>query len=207
MARTAGKTDTYHHGDLRRALLAAAMDLVRERGVDGLTLRELARRAGVSHNAPYHHFADKGALVSALVVESFQRFEQVFRDAVVATPGSHLAKVRAIGGAYVRFAFDDPPRFALMWRPELRTIEDDSPVDQAGMASYQVLLDEVAAGQRAGEVVEGDVAQLSLAAWSAVHGLAMLIVDGPLRDRTLTWEQAEPLVDAVLELAIRGLSR
>jgi AcrR family transcriptional regulator len=207
MATTAGKTDTYHHGHLRRALLDAAMDLVRERGVDGLTLREVARRAGVSHNAPYHHFADKGALVSALVVETFEGFEQVFRDAVAATGGSHLDRIRAIGEAYVRFAFDDPPRFALMWRPELRTIADDSPVDEAGMASYQVLIGEVDAGQRAGEIVGGDVAQLSLAAWSAVHGLAMLVVDGPLRDQTLTWEQAEPLVDAVLDLAVRGLRR
>jgi AcrR family transcriptional regulator len=207
MSATAGKTETYHHGHLRRALLDAAMDLVRERGVDGLTLREVARRAGVSHNAPYHHFADKGALVTALVVETFQGFEQVFRDAAAATEGTHLDRIRAIGEAYVRFAFDDPPRFALMWRPELRTVEDDSPVDEAGMASYQVLIDEVAAGQAVGEIVEGDVAHLSLAAWSAVHGLAMLVVDGPLRDQTLTWAQAEPLVDAVLDLAVRGLAR
>lgn len=199
------RTDAYHHGNLHRVLLDAAMDLIRERGIDGFTLREVARRAGVSHNAPYHHFADKGALVSALAVESFERFERAFREAEAATGGSHLDKVRAIGRAYVRFAFDDPARFALMWRPELRTVADDSAVDEAGLASYQVLIDEVEAGQRSGEVRHGDLALLSLSAWSTVHGLATLVVDGPLRGEVLTWEQAEPMVDAVLDLAIRGL--
>jgi AcrR family transcriptional regulator len=206
MGRATGRTDTYHHGDLRRALIDAAMDLVRERGPEGLTLREAARRAGVSHNAPYSHFADKGALVSALVVESFKRFEEVFREAVAATGGTHLDKVRAIGATYVRFAFDDPPRFELMWRPELRTVGDDSPVDEAGLASYQVLIDEVEAGQRVGEIVAGDAGLLSLAAWSTVHGLAMILVDGPLRDQVGTWAEAEPLVAAALDLAVRGLA-
>jgi len=200
------REDGYHHGHLRRALLDAAMELIRERGIDGFSLREVARRASVSHAAPYHHFADRGDLVSALVVESFQRFEAAFREAVERTRGPHLERIRAIGRAYVRFAFDDPARFTLMWRPELRTVEDDSPVDEAGLASYQVLIDEIDEGQRAGEIVEGDIGLLSLAAWSAVHGLATLIVDGPLRGQVLAWSQAEPMVDAVLDLAIRGLA-
>lgn len=200
------RADGYHHGNLRRVLLDAAMELVRERGIDGFTLREVARRAGVSHAAPYHHFADRAALVSALCVESFELFTATFRRAVAETEGTHLDKVRAIGREYVRFAFDDPARFTLLWRPELRTVGDDSPVDEAGLGSYQVLIDEVAAGQRAGEVVEGDLGLLSLAAWSAVHGLATLVVDGPLREQVLTWSQAEPMVDAVLDLAIRGLA-
>jgi len=205
MTGEVGRGDGYHHGNLRRALLDAAMELVRERGIDGFTLREVARRAGVSHAAPYHHFDDRAALVSALCEESFGLFATTFRQAVARTEGTHLDRIRAIGRAYVRFAFDDPARFTLMWRPELRTVGDDSPVDEAGLTSYQVLIDEVAAGQRAGEVVEGDLGLLSLSAWSAVHGLATLVVDGPLRDQVLTWSQAEPMVDAVLDLAIRGL--
>ncbi len=201
------RADGYHHGNLRRALLDAAMELVREWGIDGFTLREVARRAGVSHAAPYHHFEDRAALVSALVVESFELFERAFREAAASTPGTHLDRIRAIGRAYVRFAFDDPARFTLMWRPELRTLEDDSPVDEAGLASYQVLVDEIAAGQNAGEIVDGDVGLLSLSAWSAVHGLATLMVDGPLRGQVLSWAHAEPMVDAVLELGIRGLER
>jgi AcrR family transcriptional regulator len=199
------RTDTYHHGHLRQALLDAAMGLVRERGVEGLTLREVARRAGVSHNAPYHHFVDRGALVSALAVDGFRRFEEAFRAALEGIGESRITRIRAIGAAYVRFAFDDPARFTLMWRPELRSVGDDSEVDQAGLASYQVLIDEIVSGQAAGEIREGDAGLLALAAWSLVHGLAMLIVDGPLRDQVTAWSMVEPLLDPVLDMAERGL--
>jgi AcrR family transcriptional regulator len=209
MAGTVERADGYHHGNLRRALLDAASEVLRERGVDGLTIRGVARRAGVSHTAPYHHFPDKGALVSALAVESFERFTATFRevaDATAAAGGSHVDGVRALGAAYVRFAFEDPERFKLMWRPELRTVGDDSPVDEAGLASYQVLIDEIAAGQRAGEVREGDAGLLSLAAWSVVHGLSTLIVDGPLRDQLPSWRDVEALLEPVLDVAVRGLA-
>ncbi len=129
----------------------------------------MARRAGVSHAAPYHHFADRAALVTALAVEGFEAFAATFREAVARSEGGPLDRIREVGRAYVRFAFDDPARFALMWRPELRSERDDSPVDEAGLASYQVLIDQIEAGQRAGEIREGDVALLSLSAWSAVH--------------------------------------
>jgi AcrR family transcriptional regulator len=201
-------TSTYHHGHLRTALLETAMEVVRERGIEGLTLREVARRAGVSHNAPYHHFPDKAALVEALAIEGFRRFADEFRHAAARAPDrSHLGRIHAIGEAYVRFALEDPARFTLMWRPELRSVGDDSPVDEAGLGSYAVLLDEIAAGQVAGEVTQGDVGLLGLAAWSAVHGLAILLIDGPLRGQATTWREARPLAEAVLGAAIRALSR
>lgn len=206
MEAESDRRDTYHHGNLRQALLDAAMGLVRERGIDGLTLREVARRAGVSHTAPYHHFADKGALVSALAEESFARFTETFRETAARTEGGHLDRIRAIGAAYVRFAFEDPERFKLMWRPELRSVGDDSAVDVAGLASYQVLIDEVAAGQSAGEIRAEDTGLLSLAAWSVVHGFAVLVIDGPLRDQLTAWSQVEPVLESVLDLAVRGLA-
>ncbi len=201
----ARERDTYHHGNLRQALLDAAMEVVGERGVEGLTLREVARRAGVSHAAPYHHFEDKGAMVSALAIGGFERFTAALTEARDRTHGSHLDRIRAQGAAYVRFAFDEPDRFKLMWRPELRDPEDLE-VDEVGRRSYRVLVEEVERGQRAGEVREGNAGELSLAAWSAVHGLSMILVDGPLRGQVTTWAMVEPLLDPVLDTVTRGLA-
>jgi AcrR family transcriptional regulator len=182
------------------------MEVVRERGVEGLTLRGVARRARVSHAAPYHHFQDKGALIAALAVDGFERFTAALAEARDRTAGSHLDRIRAEGAAYVRFAFEEPDRFKLMWRPELRG-PDDTDVDVAGMRSYRVLIDEVEDGQRSGEIRAGDPGSLSLAAWSAVHGLSMILVDGPLRDQVTNWAMAEPLLEPVLDTVVRGLAR
>jgi hypothetical protein len=144
--------------------------------------------------------------VSALAVQSFEAFAAAFRRVLVETSGSHLDRIRAIGVAYIRFAFEDPTRFVLMWRPELRSVTEDPAVDEAGLASYQVLIDEVAAGQASGEVRDGDVGLLSLSAWSMVHGFATLVVDGPLRDQVTTWTMVEPLLEPVLDTVLRGVA-
>src|SRR6266581_840610 len=148
----ADPTRPYHHGYLRRALLDAALHVLTEQGLAGLTLRAVARRAGVSEAAPYHHFASKAALVEALVVETLQQLAQALQEAVQASTGTPLDRLVATGVAYVRFALDHRASFQILYRPELRhlsspTSDSDgiarSPIDQAGMAAYQVLLDGV----------------------------------------------------------------
>jgi AcrR family transcriptional regulator len=198
--------DSYHHGDLRRALLEAAAALVAERGVEGLTLREVARRAGVSHAAPYHHFADLSDMVTALAAEGLSRLRDEQR-AIAARPGPAPERIRALGRAYVRFALDDPSRFRLIWRPELRGDAGPTAVDEAGAESYAPLVRAIAAGQAAGELVEGETADLALGAWAAVHGLAMLLVDGPLRSQVSDWSEAESRADAVVTVVLDGLRR
>lgn len=200
------RPDTYHHGDLRRALLEAAATVVAERGVEGLTLREVARRAGVSHAAPYHHFADRGALVSALAVAGLARLRDEQR-AVAAVPGPASQRIRALGYAYVRFALEDPARFRLIWRPELRGTDEPTEVDETGAESYEPLVQAIAEGQAEGELAEGDTADLALGAWSAVHGLALLLVDGPLRLQVSDWSEAEPLAAAVTDVVLDGLAK
>ena len=200
----AAKTDGYHHGNLRPALLDAARRLVEERGIDGLTLREVARRAGVSHNAPYHHFQDKAALVQALAEVGY---EQLLAAEIASVDPTQTIpeQIRALGHAYVRFALDDPQRFTLMNRPELRREDEVTPVQRAGMASEAPLLDAIAAGQEAGFLAEGDPGLLGLGAWAAVHGLAMLLVDGPLRDLVPRDDTLTPLIDGVLDTILLGL--
>src|SRR5260370_23405331 len=97
-------TRPYHHGHLRRALLDAALQVLTEQDLAGLTLRQVARRAGVSEAAPYHHFASKAALVEALVVETLYQLGQALQEAGQISAGTPLDRLMAIGVAYVRFA-------------------------------------------------------------------------------------------------------
>ncbi len=177
----------YHHGHLRRALLDAALQVLSEQGLAGLTLRAVARRAGVSEAAPYHHFASKAALVESLVMETLQQLAQALQEATQATEGTPLDRLVAVGVAYVRFALEHGASFHILYRPELRGLSRPvpdadgiarSPIDRAGMVAYQVLLDAIVACQQVGEVVPGDPLPLALTAWATVHGLAQLLLDG-----------------------------
>jgi len=185
---------SYHHGHLRSALLDAALQVLTEKGLAGLTLRGVARRTGVSEAAPYHHFASKAALVEALVVETLQQLAQALQEAAQATTGTQLDRLVAVGVAYVRFALEHRAGFQILYRPELRqlsyprTATDGmvrSPIERAGMAAYQVLVDAIVACQQAGMVVPGDPLLLALTAWATVHGLAELLLDGVVGEEIL----------------------
>jgi AcrR family transcriptional regulator len=196
-------TSKYHHGDLRATLLDVTLNLVNEAGVGGLSLREVSRRAGVSHAAAYNHFADKAALIAALVGESFERFAIALREARDAGVGE-LDSLRRIGIAYVVFAHEHPTRFKLMFRPELTGRRPADPSDSISAGSYRVLVDAVDAALAAG-VIAGDAASIVLASWSIVHGLAALIVDGPTNAFPATTPEIAAIADAMLAVLIGGV--
>lgn len=156
----------YHHGDLRPALLAAAVVLIEEGGVAGLSLRECARRAGVSHAAPYRHFASKGELLWAIAQEGFAMLAAAGRAAMqgLSDPDACLD---AYGAAYVRFAFEHPVHHRVMFTSELEPPEGTRPDD-----AFQLLVDTAAA---AAPNASPELA--ALARWSLPHGLSMLILD------------------------------
>ncbi len=179
--RTAARR--YHHGDLHRVLLEAGMELVREGGTEAVSLRAVARRAEVSHAAPYHHFRDKAALVEALAVEAFRIFTRTLRGSWESADGSPLERLGALGTAYVRFALDHPFEFRLMHLPGLRQMPaagGASPVSGASAEAFGVLVDAIKACQEPGLIPEGDPEPFALTAWSTVHGLAVLLLDGLL---------------------------
>lgn len=177
----AAKKTSYHHGDLRRTLLTASVALMRERGPDALSLREVARRAGVSAAAPYHHFPNREALLAALAVDGFEQLGDAMLKARDERGESEpIERLRAIGGAYVRFALEHPVHFRLMFRPSL-VPQSDLPQDGPPGRAFEVLLDtvgEVLAATDIGARIER--AGLVLLAWSIVHGAAELLLDGPL---------------------------
>ncbi|GIK49348.1 MAG: TetR/AcrR family transcriptional regulator [Hyphomonadaceae bacterium] len=189
--------------NLRRTILDASLDLIAAEGLEGFSMREVARRAGVSHQAPYHHFPDREAIMAAIVAEGFQRLRD---DSIAAIEGESdpYARMQAMGRAYIRFALHNPAHFKLMFRSE-HVREDRHDDARAGAQSaYDVLLQlagHVAAksGQRTELVV--------LTAWSMVHGLATLMLEGKL-DKVLD-DSAERLAaaDAAIDLYANLLRR
>jgi AcrR family transcriptional regulator len=199
------KKRAYHHGDLRRTLLQASVALILEKGLDELSLREVARRAGVSPAAPYHHFATRQELLAALALDGFGMLTErmrAARDAASAVPRERLC---AIGEAYIRFAVEHPAHFRLMFRHSLVPFEA-LPADGASRDAFVVLLDavsEVLADENVAQHVERR--GLVLLAWSAVHGAAELVLDGPLANGIDELDVASGEVPRLVTRAFVGL--
>ncbi|WP_084510622.1 TetR/AcrR family transcriptional regulator [Nocardia lijiangensis] len=175
---------SYHHGALRGALLEACLRLIETEGLAAVSLRRVAREAGVSCGAPYHHFADRAALLAALSVEGFRGLAAdlaAARDSA-ATP---MAQLTALAEAYVRFARNHPGHFRLMFRPELSQSEKHPDAAEVGDAAFAVLTDTIAACVAAGLLPAERADTLAVAWWALAHGLASLGVDGQLDKRRM----------------------
>lgn len=189
---------SYHHGDLPGALLRAVGALVEEGGVNAVSVRAVARRAGVSHAAPAHHFGDRGGLLAAYAAQGFDAFHASFRAVLAALPEAATAAeaMRALGEAYFRFGMEEPGWYAVMFRKELVDGEDPTLIASGGRAFESLL-----ALQRAclaPEATDQDVLQLSIAVWSMVHGFVSLHNDMPAEQPTMP--PLLPLSDGVLDL-------
>ncbi|MBA2949863.1 TetR/AcrR family transcriptional regulator [Streptomyces himalayensis] len=165
----------YHHGDLRRAVLSAALDVIATDGPSALSLRDLARRAGVSHAAPAHHFKDRTGLLTAIAAEGY---------ALLATALDEAKDLRDAGVRYVRFAREHPAHFQVMFTPELLR-ENDLELATARALAGERLRTAVAAVPSSGRGPDARLA--GVAAWSLAHGFATLLLshnlDGPVGDR------------------------
>ncbi|MEV3990299.1 TetR/AcrR family transcriptional regulator [Streptomyces sp. NPDC049837] len=172
----------YHHGDLRRAVLAAALDVIGTDGPAALSLRDLARRAGVSHAAPAHHFKDRAGLLTAIAAEGFD----LLADAL-----ARAADLREAGVRYVRFAMDHPAHFQVMFQPGLHR-PDDPALLAARTRAGDRLREAVA------DAVDTDEPRLAgIAAWSLAHGFATLL---------LTHNLTDPVGDRAPEDVFRSLT-
>jgi len=164
----------YHHGALRPALIAAAEAVLEERGTHGFSLREAARRAGVSAAAPAHHFGDASGLLTAVAAGAFRDLGDALEAAEAA--GRREARILAQGLVYVRFVLANRARFDLMWRAALPD-RDDPDYAQAAARAF-LLLDRAVRGEEATEAPGGPETAPSIACWSMVHGFARLALDG-----------------------------
>lgn len=192
-------TRSYHHGNLRAALLESAERTLAQRGVSELSLRELAREVGVSHAAPRRHFADKRALLDALAMDGFERLGTEL-DAAMAGAGDSLREqLGAFGLAYVRFATEHAALLELMFAGKHR---DDS-LQEASNRAFEGALTLFATAQATGQVVAGDVERVGLVALATLHGLASLANNGMLEEAELDAAVGEAVDRIVLGLAPR----
>lgn len=173
----AAETRTYHHGDLRTALLDAAEAILSEGGAEGFTLREAARRAGVSPAAPAHHFGNVAGLLAAVAVLGFEELSDAMEAAEAAAGDDAGARLEAICRAYVTFALRRPGRFRVTFGPASRPGEVADPALVPAARRAYGILHRVSAAALPGE---GDAAGGAVFAWSLVHGIATLLVDGRL---------------------------
>jgi AcrR family transcriptional regulator len=194
--KSAAKAGNYHHGALRPALIAAAEQVIAERGLHGFSLREAARRAGVSASAPAHHFTDARGLLTAVAAAAFRDLGDALEAASGA--GEREARIRAQGFAYVHFAMANRARFDLMWRQPLLNAADPDYLEPAARAFR--ILDEAVRGVApvAGEL--DPALAPSIACWSLVHGFARLAMDGAFGcDEAVGQRAAEALLPAILD--------
>jgi AcrR family transcriptional regulator len=162
----------YHHGNLKPVLLHAALALISEVGPQAFTLREVARRAGVSHNAPYRHFRDKDELLAVVAVQGFERLNAAVKRSA-ARGSTPEERFRLCGRGYVRFALRWPQHFLVMF--DLPSSRDKYPeYAKAGDEAFATLLGFVIECQQGGVLASGDPEPLAFMAWSMVHGIAKL---------------------------------
>ncbi|OMH32813.1 TetR/AcrR family transcriptional regulator [Motiliproteus sp. MSK22-1] len=200
---TATAPTSYHHGNLRKSLIEAALLHLQTQSTDTLSLRALARQVGVSQTAPYRHFKDKKALLEELATLGFNRLSERMEAAINLYPLDYPRQILAIGVSYIRFAIDEPALFFLIFGPKTRDKKDNKVLSEAGKRCFRVLLNTIVTGIDAGVLKQEPPLHMANAAWATAHGLASLVVHG--HDNP---EQSGSLVDemeASLTLLVKGL--
>ena len=170
----------YHHGDLRVALIEAALEIIDEDGPQGLTIRKVAQRAGVSHAAPYRHFAGKDDLVLAVVERGFELLNEEMAEARARAGDDLLAQFASSGEAYLTFAMNNPTYYRVMFNGNMLSAGDNEGLRHTSAASFERMTEDIRMCQELGVVREGDPGLLAIAIVSTVHGFVSLANDNRL---------------------------
>lgn len=188
--------------DLRRVILDASLDLVAAEGLAALSMREVARRAGVSHQAPYHHFKDRGAILSALAAEGYERSQAAMRKAA-AKAATAPERFEAAGRSYIVWALENPALFKIMHQSELAPIEQHPQALAIAQQTFELVvgLAADAAAERGSDV---DASALAVTAWATVHGAAMLLLENRLQQK---FPHARNKPKAAIDSVLKTFSR
>ena len=199
------RPSTYHHGDLKAALLESAHEILRDEGLEALTLRAVARRAGVSPAAPYRHFTDRRALVAAVAEQGFRRMQELMIATMQSPAGAAgpRAGLRQVAVAYVRFGLDNPAVYRVMFGPEMANTDDLPELRETGRGVLGFVAEGIRQLQAGGLIRAGDPWLMAIATWSTLHGLVMLTLDG---QTTGIGPGVDALVDEATQIMMFGMS-
>jgi len=195
------KKKTYHHGDLKNALIKAGVEILAKDGVSGLSLRKVASRAGVSHTAPYSHFVNKQALIAAISTEGFRQLHERISSVAEKNKTKPARQLSEVAWAYVQFAMDDHDRFKVMFSGVLeKEKEKEYPEFVAeSQRNFQLVRRIIEANQVAGVLSSGSPDLVALSAWGIVHGFVMLLLDGQIPHTVLEQKSLRELMEFQLE--------
>lgn len=197
----------YHHGDLRRVLVDAAFALVGESGPEGLSVREAARRAGVSPGAPFRHFESREALLAAVAEEAQRRFMAEIDEALAGSPDDPLQRFRSLGRAYLRWAMRNPTHFEVISSRGLFDHGKSAAVS-AGNAEVVGLTERLLAQAHArGQLAASDLKQVLIGGRALVYGLARMATDGHFPRWGVADAEIERIAEGVLDLFVAGIAR
>ena len=194
------KSNTYHHGNLRAELLKAAMSILDESGIEAVTIRQVARKAGVGHSAPANHFAGKRALLTQLAIDIFVSLGDIIKSELRAAPHGLSEKVQIFTDTLIEFGLSQPNRFRLLWRRDYLD-NDNKELNIAMDVIYDELLAALATG-KTGKVCNVSIESKAIALWSMLQGYVTMRIDGnlePKKDEVSGKDRQQAIVDVLLQ--------
>jgi AcrR family transcriptional regulator len=193
-------TTSYHHGDLKNALIKAGVKILAKEGVNGLSLRKVAKHAGVSHAAPYSHFADKQALIAAISTEGFKQLHKKIASVREVHSKNPDTLLKETARSYIQFATNEPDRFKLMFSSVIEKEKDYPEFVAASMENFLQLVSIVEACQQAGLLKSGPSDLMAVSVWASVHGMITLILEGQISRTVLKKHNIDNILINTLNL-------
>ena len=199
------QSHAYHHGNLRRVLIDTAVEIISEQGAKDLSLRKIAKRAGVSHTAPYRHFKDKNAILGAVAREGFDMMLRKTEERIARSRGNELDHFAISGLSYIDFAVNYPAHYRVMFGTRLENSYFSEEFKPESIPVFKLLKDIIMVCQEKGLLKAGDPQEMAMAAWSIVHGFAMLRIDHHIPDQGMDEKRLRDLQRSVVLTLYFGL--
>lgn len=189
----------YHHGDLKNALIKAGVEILSKEGIEGLSLRKVAQRAGVSHSAPYSHFPDKQSLIAAISTEGFNQLYAELDAAVSAHANDPKRQLLEGTRAYIRFAMEHTDTFKIMFSGVLEKEKEYPAFVDISRKTFERVVDIVRVCQEAGVLRAASPEMLAVAVWGQVHGIVSLALEGQISHTVLDHHTVQEIVSLAIE--------